>query len=257
MTLIASYLNKYGIVQASDSNLTTDSGNTGFGQKIFPIPHLNSSLAYSGTYYIDGRQVDEWMNEFVTGTFFTAKTIEEFTRQLTERMSREMRPNEIDAVSIVHVAGFQKFDNQSYLEHWPISNTGLQGDGNYSKPGTGFSCLNDFNSRTKKEHRDFLIRMDETSFNHVMYINGIPEGRMSYMHIKNEMDKVLNDIWNKKGWNFRPPENLFESASIVKLQFDFVSQRFKLSHHNALYIGGEIQTNLIPVPQDLCKSKRA
>ena len=77
------------------------------------------------------------------------------------------------------------------------------------------------------------------------------------MYIKNEMDKVLNKIWNKTGWNFRPPENLFESASIVKLQFEFVSQLFKLSNYKASYIGGEIQTHLVPVPQDLCKDRWA
>ncbi len=257
MTLIASYINKFGIVQASDSNLTTDTGNAGFGQKIFPIPHLNASLSYSGTYYIDGRQVDEWMNDFVTGTFHTCSTIEEFTKQLSERMTSEMRENEINAVSIVHIAGYQKFDHQSHLEHWHISNSGLQGDGNYSAPRTNFNYSNDFNSRTRKEQREMLIQMDFDSLNHAIYINGFPDGRIAYMYIKSQMDKVLTDIWNTKEWNFRQPQNLFESASILKLYFEFVCQLFKLSYHSALYIGGDIQTNLIPAPQDLCKSNWA
>jgi hypothetical protein len=254
MTLIASYLNKYGVVQVSDSNLTTDFENTGFGQKIFSIPHLNASLSYSGTYYIDGRQLDEWMSDFVMGAFFTAVTIEEFTQQLAERMTREMRPNEINAVSIVHIAGFHQHNNQSHLEHWHISNAGLQRDGNYSSPRTDFGYSNDFNSRTKKEHRDFLIKMDESSIYSAMYINGFPEGRISYMHIKTEMDKILNGIWSESGWKFRPPKNLFESASIVKMLFEFVAHLFKLSNNKALYVGGEIQTNLIHAPQNLCKS---
>lgn len=254
MTLIASQLNKFGIVQASDSNLTNNTGNVGFGQKIFPISHLNASLSYSGTYFIDGRQVDEWMNEFITGSFHTADSIEEFTNQLAGRMTSEMREHEIETVSIVHVGGYQKVDHESHLEHWHISNSTLQPDGNYSRPSAKFVISNDFNSRTRKEHRDFLIQMDVNSFNHTLYINGFPEGRMSYMHMKTQMDVVLNDIWNKEGWGFRPPENLFESSSLLKLYFNFILELFKLSNHNALFIGGEIQTNLIPAPQDLCKN---
>src|SRR5687768_5919142 len=103
MTLIASYINKFGIIQASDSNLTSDSGNSGFGQKIFPIPHLNASLAYSGSYFINGTKVDEWMTEFITGSPFTSTTIEEFTEQLSGLMTSQMRPYEIEQTSIVHV----------------------------------------------------------------------------------------------------------------------------------------------------------
>lgn len=96
MTLIASYITKFGIIQASDSNLSNNEGNAGFGQKVFPIPHLNASLAFSGVYSINGKSVDRWMNEFITNSFFTSETIEEFTKELAERINREMLDFEIN-----------------------------------------------------------------------------------------------------------------------------------------------------------------
>lgn len=166
MTLIASYITKFGIIQASDSNLTTDTGNYGFGQKIFPIPHLNASLAYSGSYYINGNIIDQWMNEFITGSYFTAESISEFTEQLTARMSTEMREEELSKISIVHIAGYHQYDNNSHAEHWHISNTGLKPDGSYSPAQDEFHFSNDFNTRTVIDHRQILRSFDANPLNH-------------------------------------------------------------------------------------------
>jgi hypothetical protein len=253
MTLIVSCITKFGIIQASDSNLTNNSGNAGFGQKVFPIPHLNASLAYSGCYEIDGNSIDIWMNTFISGTFFTASTIEEFTSQLSGRMTSEMRDNEISQISIVHIAGYQKFENQSHVEHWHISNTGLNPDGSYSPAMTEFHFSNDFNSRTNHEHRNSLRQFDLNSYMHQYYINGFAPGRMSSMIIKQTIDHALNHIWNRTDWKFRRPSNIFEFSNVVKLYFDFVTKLFPMSDYDAMYIGGEIQTHLISSPQDLWK----
>jgi len=253
MTLIASYITKYGIIQASDSNLTNDSGNAGFGQKIFPIPHLNSSLAYSGSYSIDGKSIDLWMSDFISGSYFTASSINELTLQLSDRMTSEMRDEEISSISIVHIAGYQKHENKSHAEHWHISNTVLNKDGTYSQAHDKFHFANDFNSRTNKNHRDLLKQFDENSLFHQYYINGFPPGRISSVIIKQTIDNSLNIIWDEPSWKFRKPENIFEFANLVKLYFDFVIRLFPMSDYNALYIGGEIQSHLIPVPQDIWK----
>ena len=42
MTLILAHLSKHGIILASDSNLTSDSGDEGEGQKTFLVPYLQS-----------------------------------------------------------------------------------------------------------------------------------------------------------------------------------------------------------------------
>lgn len=253
MTLIASYITKFGIIQASDSNLSNSEGNAGFGQKVFPIPHLNASLSYSGVYSINGRSVDHWMTDFITASFFTLKTIEEFTVELKDRMNADMRENEIDGVTILHIAGYAKHDDQSHAEHWHISNTSLLESGSYGASSGEFKISNDFNSRTNPEQREFLKSFDAAPFNHQCYINGYPPGRMSANALKGTLDQTLQTIWNNKDWRFNQPETLFEFYTIVKLYFEFVKTLLKMSNYPALFIGGETQTHLIPVPQDLWK----
>ena len=209
MTLITSYITKFGIIQASDSNLTSDSGNAGFGQKIFPIHHLNASLAYSGVYSIDGKRVDTWINDFIAGSFFSANSIEEFTIQLTNRMNIEMRDDEICEISIVHIAGYNKHEYQSHAEHWHISNTTLNEDGSYSSARNEFHYSNDFNSRTNAEQRNLLKQFDSNSSFHQYYINGFPPGRISSVAIKQTIDKTLNLIWEQPTWRFNRPNNIF------------------------------------------------
>jgi len=253
MTLIASYITKYGIIQASDSNLTNNTGNAGFGQKVFPIPHLNSSLAYSGIYTINGQEVDNWINGFISGSFFTVGSIEEFTSQLTDRLNNEMRDHELSEITIIHIAGYSNIENNSHAEHWHISNTGLLEDGSYSQAEANFHYSNDFNSRLNINQRALLTQFDNNPLNHQYYINGFPPGRISSVVIKRTIDNALNYIWEQPNWQFNRPNNIFEFANIVRLYFDFVIRLFLMSNYNALYIGGEIQTHLIPVPQDLLK----
>lgn len=254
MTLIASYITKFGIIQASDSNLTNDKGNAGFGQKVFPIPYLNASLAYSGVYTIDRINIDTWMNDFIARASFHTKTIEQFTSDLSESMTKEMRKLEHSEITIIHIAGYQKVDYKSYAEHWHIANTTLKDDGSYLIPTNGqFHFCNDFNSRTNIEQHNFIKHMEEKSQSHQYYINGFPAGRMSAQIIKQSIDEALKYIWERADWNFRKPNNIFEFSNLVKLYFDFVTRLFPMSDYNAMYIGGEIQTHLIPAPQDLSK----
>ncbi|MFN8306158.1 MAG: hypothetical protein U0T79_05255 [Ferruginibacter sp.] len=253
MSLIFTYINKFGVIIASDSNLSTNAGNAGFGQKVFSIQYLNAGLSYSGSYKIDGLPADEWLTQFITGAVFLHSTIGDFVNALSERLTAQMRDDEFSAGTIIHIAGYHKVENESYLEHWHISNMRLQGDGYYTKPENNFHHSNDFNSRTNEEHRKILIALDRSSTDHQFYINGFPPGRISAVHLKFTIDQALNQIWDTPGWNFRKPTNQFESNTIVKLYFHLIAELFKISDHNALYIGGDTQTLLIPTPQDLNK----
>jgi hypothetical protein len=254
MTLIASYITKFGIIQASDSNLTSDFGNKGFGQKVFPVPHLNASLAYSGCYTINRESIDIWINNFISGSFFTISSIEEFTKQLAEKMTREIQEDEISKITIVHITGYNKYKNKSYAEHWHISNTILNPqDDSYSAPTNKFHFTNEFNSRTNQVQRNLLKQFDADTAIHQYYIDGFPIGKISSVVIKMTIDNALNHIWGNPDWQFRRPSNIFEFSNVVKLYYDFVIRLFPMSDYNAMYIGGEVQTHLIPVPQDLWK----
>jgi hypothetical protein len=253
MSIIASYITKFGIIQASDSNLTSDKGNTGFGQKVFPIPHLNATLAYTGVYSIENKPLDVWMNEFIAGAFFTVSSIEEFVKELCDQMSRNMVDDELSTITIVHIAGYHQVDGTSHCEHWHISNSGLNEDGTYTRISEHFRYSNDFNSRLNKEDLEFLKSFDKESTGHQWYINGYPPGRMSAHALKQVIDRGLAYIWNNKEWEFHPPKNIFEFSNIVKLYFHAVSTVFQMSDYKAMYVGGETQTYLIPAPQNLWK----
>lgn len=251
MSLILSYINKFGIVLASDSNLSNDEGNAGFGQKVFPIPHLNAGLAYSGTYNINGLNVDKWMTDFITGSFHLFGTIEGFTSALSARLTSEMREHELQTCTIIHIAGFQQVDSNSHIEHWHISNTGLFPDGSYDTPTKDFKYHNDFNSRLYKEHREHIIQNQSDYIFRQYFINGLSSGRISANQVIHVLEHTLNDIWSREDNKFRKPDNLFETSNVIKLYFGIVTELFKMSEYNALYIGGDIQTHLIPVPQNL------
>ncbi len=255
MSLIISYINKFGIIIASDSNLTDDNGNTGFGQKVFPIPHLNAGLAHSGCYRINGQRIDDWMNEFINGSAFVTNTLQEFTHQLCETLNKVMRDDEISVISIIHICGYPTTDYQSDLEHWHISNCTLDPkNGNYLGPNPEFHFECDFNSRDNKDHRNDLINLDNDSLGNIYYINGFPPGRISANFLRMEVEKALAAIWRQPDWGFRKPQNLFETSQVLELNFHIISELFKMSSYKALYIGGKTQTHLIPVPQNINKN---
>lgn len=252
MTLIASYITKFGVIQVSDSNLTDDKGNAGFGQKIFPITYLNASLAYSGSYSVSGKNLDKWMNEFITSVFFTCKTIEEFAKELCRVLTSEMRAEEIKIGTIIHLVGYSTHSDQAYLEHWHVSNVKLDlQTGIYSEPSYSFHVNLDFNSFKFPEHRKWLKELDYNPSKYHWFINGFPPGRISAVIIKIAVDEALDKIWNNPNWKFNPPNTIFDFVHIVKRYFEFVTNLFPLSDYNALYVGGDIQTYLIPVPQNL------
>ena len=252
MTLIASHISKYGIVLASDSNLTSRQGNSGFGQKVFPIPYLNAGISYSGLYNIGGTDVDDWMNEHIRNESFLTNSIEEFVTNLTSRLNTEYE-EKAKVAAIMHVCGYSKVDFKSHCEHWHISNSSLQsGTGNYSI-NEHFVAHCDFNTRTSIEQREILKKLDLHPNNHQLFVNGFPPARASFMTIKKVLEGLLTEITKKEDWDFRPPKNIFEVANYLKMYFNIVGELFKMSDHDALFVGGETQVHLIPAPPDLDK----
>jgi len=65
MTLIATHISKYGIVQASDSNLTAGGKVKSPGKKVFDLPFGVGALAVAGSYRVGGREMDAWMSECI------------------------------------------------------------------------------------------------------------------------------------------------------------------------------------------------
>lgn len=93
MTLIVTYISKYGIVHASDSNLTSSSGDpAGEGRKTFPIPALNAGLTLAGAYSVAGTKMDAWMEGFIEA--HTAVSLDIFADKLKDALENQMSPSE-------------------------------------------------------------------------------------------------------------------------------------------------------------------
>ena len=82
------------------------------------------------------------------------------------------------------------------------------------------------------------------------YFNGFPAGRITLLAVAELLQALFNDIRNQPRWNFRPPRNLGELAAFVELEIRAVAALFLSSDYSAPFIGGQIQTILIPPPTD-------
>jgi hypothetical protein len=68
MTLILTHLGRFGIIHASDSNLTSAlNTSAGQGKKTFALDYLNAGLTVAGAYSIAGIAMDVWMQNFIRG----------------------------------------------------------------------------------------------------------------------------------------------------------------------------------------------
>jgi hypothetical protein len=252
MTLISSYISKFGVILASDSNLSNNEGNAGFGQKVFPIPHLNAGLAYSGVYTIGGVELDKYMNDFIKAEYFCSKSIGDFTKSLLDALHRDIRDYERNEVTIIHIAGFNEMNGRSHCEHWHISNTGTDSRGEYLPAENHFHLSNDFNTQTNRAHRiELRVFVESEGITYRSIYNGFAPGRMVFATIKKYLDDIFAVIWDQKDMKFQAPKNIFEFAHILKTHYEIVGKLFQLSNYSALYIGGETQTHLIPLPQNI------
>lgn len=157
MPLIASYITKFGIIQLSDFNQVIDEGGTGNGQKIFPIPHLNASLVFSGSYSINGVAIGTWMKNFIEWSQLYLPTLNDFSFHLSDKMNQEMRGDEKNKITEVYIAGYQRAENKLYPELWTVTNARRNGDDYYSPLGY-FHDHNNFQPSGVEYHRNSYER---------------------------------------------------------------------------------------------------
>jgi hypothetical protein len=65
MSIIANHVTKYGIVCASDSNVTINRHEVRKAPKIFELKHLTGALSVAGSYGVGDTPMDEWMRVFL------------------------------------------------------------------------------------------------------------------------------------------------------------------------------------------------
>ena len=130
MTLIVTVIGSLGILQVSDSNLTSrDSAGLdrpfGTGKKVYELGFCPGALALAGSYGIQGTPMDSWMpnaiNDYAANAL-PSPHLEGFARYLGDRLTAEGTPGKTRL--LIHIAGYAYAGDarRSYPEMWFVRN---------------------------------------------------------------------------------------------------------------------------------------
>jgi hypothetical protein len=123
MTLILTHLSKFGILHASDSNLTSFNSNAGTGQKTISVDFLNAGLTIAGIYSVGGVPMNQWMGNFIrTQSMHSGITLADFSCSLRDELESQMTHNEKMNGSMTHIAGYVNTAGVSHPEFWLVRN---------------------------------------------------------------------------------------------------------------------------------------
>ena len=252
MTLIVTYINKFGIVHLSDSNLTDENDeNAGEAQKTFSINYLSAGLTLAGIYSVNGVRMDDWMNAFINNQAQIPNiTLRQFAENLRALLENNMLPEEKESGSLIHIMGYVEENGRSHPEFWFVRNVhhlNLQ-TGAYENVNEQFAISEDFWGRDCPADNIMGLFRQENLYAFRMYINGFTSGRIAYNIVQQQLDRFFIDIWRKQEGGFRPPQSIEETELLAKLYMQVINTLFLLSNNPGQAIGGTTQTNLIPQP---------
>lgn len=210
MTLIATYIGKYGIIHATDSNVTRVSRptsgpsatTTAPGKKMFEAPHIAAGVTVAGSYAVGASDMPTWMNAFIqTRAALPADTLREFAEALRTELEQDMTPKQKRRGSIIHIAGYVSDGGTSHPEFWFVRNVhGIdRATGGYTDIRDDFAISEDFWSRDYPR---------DDSYEHggyYQYANGFPEGRISFMGVHQCLLQFFTRSGDSQDGDFDPP----------------------------------------------------
>ena len=179
MTLMAASLDRNGVVLATDSNLTSAGKRIEReGRKSFELPHLRAGLSVSGCYTIDSTPMDEWMPRFIAREeTYEQRTLAGFADCLRKALDCEMRRDQKEQSSLIHIAGYACDNGVFHPEFYSVTNAGdidVQ-SGDYTEIADTFTATECFWARDclhKTSQRGFPEAPDD--FRSQFYVNGFP-----------------------------------------------------------------------------------
>src|SRR6266568_204847 len=208
MTLILAHISKFGIIHASDSNLTSDSNTyAGQGQKTFELPFLNTGLTVAGAYSVAGKPMDVWMTDFISAQASSGVgSLLKFAEALNARLETEMDADEKQGGSMVHIAGYVEKGGFQHPEFYFVRNVyGIKDStGEYFDVRNQFAVSEDFWSRDCPKSNAMAAFQSGA---YQIYINGFASGRIGYVILQDQMNSFFKAIWEQPQWKFRPPQS--------------------------------------------------
>lgn len=250
MTLIATQLSHYGIVLATDSNLTDSAYRFARqSRKNFELPHLRGGLSVAGCWSVNGIAMDEWMPRFIARPeTFAGGSLAAFAGHLRMALESEMLPAEKRLGSMIHIAGYAREGDSFHPEFYFVRNfEKIEDDGSYSGMSDTFASDEQFWNRDC-QHRESPTGFSAHGGEAHVYVNGFPEGRIGYLAVQQCLIPFFGSMWGNPDWRFHPPRSLQESMCYVRLFMAIINGLFEVSDYPAPFIGGEIQVIGIPPP---------
>ncbi len=248
VTLIVTQISRFGIIHASDSNLTAVTGHpAGEAPKTFAVPHLNAALTVAGSYAVGTRQMDDWMRGFIANEGARGnRSLSAFAGLLRDAVQGQMTTEQRQGGCIMHIAGYAAKDGSFAPEFYHLRNShGMDPNTGEYTFGDQFVLDEDF-ATTYLKRADFGPRFEAGI--PMLYASGFPAGRVGFFALHNALSQFFSGIWSQLRWQFRPPRTLEEAADFVRLYLQIIATLFRSSDYGAPLIGGTVQLYGIPAP---------
>lgn len=255
MTLILTQLSRYGIIHASDSNLSNVRGElVGIGKKVFQIHHLNAGLSLAGSYTVNNIPMNRWMEDFILEDMrIEDSSFKNFAERLKDRLENEMTISEKSMGLMIHIAGYTEINGIYHPEFWFVRNVhGIDNrTGEYTNINDKFNATEDFWTRDCPKN-NLLEAFNKGMYQ--MYGNGFASGRIGFFMLQKTLNNFFLQIWSNTNWHFTPPKSLNQMEALIKLYIKIIGTLFEISDYPGPLIGGDIQTYTIPQPDNFVQS---
>jgi hypothetical protein len=244
MTLIATVICNQGIIQASDSNLTSSRGPVASGPKVFRLGFAEAALGLAGAYSVGLERMDNWLPACIASYSASATpTLSGFANHLAAQLESSPTP---DMTRLFHIAGYVNDARGVHPEFYFVRN--IQSinatTGAYEGVTSNYQVTEDFWMRDYPQTPPGMFAAGGSR----RYFNGHPSGRAAYLGAMQKLQEYYEQVWREPNWKFRPPASLDELAAFVQLELETINTLFTSSDYPSPYIGGVIQIEKIPAP---------
>ena len=246
MTLIATVICNQGIIQASDSNLTSSRGPVGTGPKVFRLGFSDGALTLAGAYSVGTEPMDNWLPACIASySVSAAPSLSGFANYLAAQLESSLTP---DKARLFHIAGYVNDASGVHPEFYFVRN--IQDinatTGAYEGVTSSYQVTEDFWTRDYPQAPSGLFAAGGSQ----RYFNGYPSGRIAYLGATQKLHEFYEEVWREPHWKFRRPASLDELVGFVRLELETINTLFMSSDYPSPYIGGVIQIEKIPRPSD-------